>query len=254
VSALDRGLGGRIAVVTGAATGIGREYASALIGAGVSVGVLDVDADAAAVTARELAGAYGKAIGIGADVTDMGAMDRAAEQVQAEFGRLDILVNNAGLHLPEWACPPTELSVERWQRLLDVNVVGIVNGVRAFRPLLRQSEHAVVVNQGSVAARRPLSSYGISKLAVHGLTLALASELAGDGIRVVSIAPGAVGSDAVLSGVPADRLQALVGQQLIGRLAEPADMVGSLLFLCSDEAAFVTGETLTVSGGYPLQV
>lgn len=170
------------------------------------------------------------------------------------FGRLDILVNNAGLHLPEWNRPPIELDQGRWLRLLEVNVVGIVNRARAFRPMLRESRHAVVINQGSVAGHRPMSSYGVSKLAVRGLTVALAAELAADEIRVVSLAPGAVGSDAVLGGVPPDRLRDLVDQQLIGRLADLDDLVGPLLFLCSDYAAFVTAETLMVSGGYPLQV
>ena len=252
------GLRGRVAVVTGAAAGIGRAYAKALIGAGVDVAVLDLDDGAAEATARELtADGFGDgatAIGVGADVADADALERAAEQVRSRFGGLDILVNNAGLHLPEWNRLPTELDPGRWTRLLEVNVAGIVNGVRAFRPMLQQSRNAVVVNQGSVAGHRPTSSYGVSKLAVRGLTVALAAELATDGIRVVSIAPGAVGTDAVLGGVPADRLRALIDQQLIGRLAGPDDLIGPLLFLCSDHAAFVTAETLMVSAGHPLQV
>lgn len=146
------------------------------------------------------------------------------------------------------------LDNDRWRRLLDVNVVGIVNVTRAFRPLLSASPAAVVINQGSMAGHRPTSSYGISKLAVRGLTVALATELGPDGIRVVSLAPAAVASEAVLSNIPQDRLDALVGQQLVPRLAEMSDLVGPLLFLCSDESAFITGETICPSGGYALQV
>jgi NAD(P)-dependent dehydrogenase (short-subunit alcohol dehydrogenase family) len=248
------GLAGRRAVITGGGSGIGRRYGQALAAQGVSVAVLDIDESAAADTAGELAVSGVPCVGIGADVTDEESMVRAADRAAGELGGIDILINNAGLHLPEWSTAPTALSGDRWRRLLEVNVLGIVHGVRAARRHLRASGHGVVLNQGSVAGHRPLTSYGVSKLAVRGLTVALANELAGDRIRVVSIAPGAVRTPSVLGGVPAERLDALVGQQLIARLSEMDDLVGPMLFLCSDLASFITGETLAVSGGYPLQV
>jgi NAD(P)-dependent dehydrogenase (short-subunit alcohol dehydrogenase family) len=251
---VEWGLSGRTAVVTGGGSGIGRRYGQALAAQGVSVAVLDIDESAAVATAAELGASGVPSLGLRADVTDEASMIRAADQVAAELGGIDILINNAGLHLPEWSTAPTALSGDRWRRLLEVNVVGIVNGVRAARRHLRASGHGVVLNQGSVAGHRPLTSYGVSKLAVRGLTVALANELAGDLIRVVSIAPGAVRTPSVLGGVPSERLDALVGQQLIARLSEMDDLVGPMLFLCSDLAGFVTGETLVVSGGYPLQV
>jgi NAD(P)-dependent dehydrogenase (short-subunit alcohol dehydrogenase family) len=247
-------LAGRVAAITGGGAGIGVEYARALLGEGVDVALIDRDGDLVAETARELDAGEGRVLAVAADVTDADAVDSAAASVEKEFGKLDILINNAGLHLPEWNKQPTLLDNDRWRRLLDVNVVGIVNVTRAFRPLLSASPAAVVVNQGSMAGHRPTSSYGISKLAVRGLTVALATELAPDGIRVVSLAPAAVASEAVLSNIPKDRLDALVGQQLVPRLAEMSDLVGPLLFLCSDESAFITGETICPSGGYALQV
>jgi NAD(P)-dependent dehydrogenase (short-subunit alcohol dehydrogenase family) len=247
-------LTGRVAVITGGGAGIGVEYARALLGEGVDVALIDRDGDLVAETARELDAGEGRVLAVAADVTDADAVDSAAASVEKEFGKLDILINNAGLHLPEWNKQPTLLDNDRWRRLLDVNVVGIVNVTRAFRPLLSASPAAVVVNQGSMAGHRPTSSYGISKLAVRGLTVALATELAPDGIRVVSLAPAAVASEAVLSNIPKDRLDALVDLQLVPRLAEMSDLVGPLLFLCSDESAFITGETICPSGGYALQV
>lgn len=248
-------LAGRVAAITGGGAGIGVEYARALLGEGVDVALLDRDGDLVAATARELEDAgEGRVLAVAADVTDAEAVDSAAAEVEKAFGRLNILINNAGLHLPEWNKQPTLLDNDRWRRLLDVNVVGIVNVTRAFRPLLSAAPAAVVVNQGSMAGHRPTSSYGISKLAVRGLTVALATELAADGIRVVSLAPGAVATEGVLASVPKDRLDALVDIQLVPRLAEPADLVGPLLFLCSEESAFITGETLCPSGGYALQV
>jgi NAD(P)-dependent dehydrogenase (short-subunit alcohol dehydrogenase family) len=247
-------LAGRVAAITGGGAGIGVEYARALLGEGVDVALIDRDGDLVAETARELDSGEGRVLAVAADVTDADAVDSAAASVEKEFGKLDILINNAGLHLPEWNKQPTLLDNDRWRRLLDVNVVGIVNVTRAFRPLLSASPAAVVVNQGSMAGHRPTSSYGISKLAVRGLTVALATEFAPDGIRVVSLAPAAVASEAVLSNIPKDRLDALVGQQLVPRLAEMSDLVGPLLFLCSDESAFITGETICPSGGYALQV
>jgi 3-oxoacyl-[acyl-carrier protein] reductase len=247
-------LTGRVAAITGGGAGIGVEYARALLGEGVDVALIDRDGDLVAETARELDSGEGRVLAVAADVTDADAVDGAAAEVEKEFGKLDILINNAGLHLPEWNKQPTLLDNDRWRRLLDVNVVGIVNVTRAFRPLLSASPAAVVVNQGSMAGHRPTSSYGISKLAVRGLTVALATELAPDGIRVVSLAPAAVASEAVLSNIPKDRLDALVDLQLVPRLAEMSDLVGPLLFLCSDESAFITGETICPSGGYALQV
>lgn len=248
-------LAGRVAAITGGGAGIGVEYARALLDEGVDVALIDRDGDLVAATARELEDAgEGRVLAVAADVTDEEAVDSAAAEVEKAFGRLDILINNAGLHLPEWNKQPTLLDNDRWRRLLDVNVVGIVNVTRAFRPLLSAAPAAVVVNQGSMAGHRPTSSYGISKLAVRGLTVALATELAADGIRVVSLAPGAVATEGVLASVPKDRLDALVDIQLVPRLAEPADLVGPLLFLCSEESAFITGETLCPSGGYALQV
>jgi 3-oxoacyl-[acyl-carrier protein] reductase len=247
-------LAGRVAAITGGGAGIGLEYARALLGEGVDVALIDRDGDLVAETARELDSGEGRVLAVAADVTDSDAVEAAAAEVEKKFGKLDILINNAGLHLPEWNKQPTLLDNDRWRRLLDVNVVGIVNVTRAFRPLLSASPAAVVVNQGSMAGHRPTSSYGISKLAVRGLTVALATELAPDGIRVVSLAPAAVASEAVLSNIPKDRLDALVDLQLVPRLAEMSDLVGPLLFLCSDESAFITGETICPSGGYALQV
>ena len=134
-------------------------------------------------------------------------------------------------------------------------MIGIVNCAEFFAPLLRSRGGGVIVNISSIAGYRGTTPYAISKLAVRGLTVGLAEELAADGIRVCSLTPGLMASPQALKELPAELIDEFVNtNQLIKRQGEMDDLVGALFFFCSDEAKFITGDTLMVTGGHPLQI
>jgi NAD(P)-dependent dehydrogenase (short-subunit alcohol dehydrogenase family) len=139
--------------------------------------------------------------------------------------------------------------------MLDINVVGIVACSAACRDSMRDRGGGVIVNQSSISGLTATNSYGVSKLAVRGLTNALAFELASDGIRVYCIAPGIVDSPSAMANVPRERIEANINRrQLIKRQGRMQDLVGALLFFCSEDASFITGEMLVIGGGYPLRL
>lgn len=245
----------KVAFITGSGQGIGEEYAKALAAEGAAVVIADVDAGAAerVVCALQLAGH--RALAVVCDVADEDHVAAAVSQAIDAFGGIDILVNNAAKHLMEFNVAPTALSPKRWREMLDVNVVGIVNCSSACRASMRARGGGVIVNQASISAFMSTTPYGVSKLAVRGLTVGLAQEFAPDGIRVYCIAPGLVDSPSANAEVPRQMRERLVSeQQLIKRPGLMSDLTGPLLFLCSDEASFITGETLMVSGGFPLRL
>jgi NAD(P)-dependent dehydrogenase (short-subunit alcohol dehydrogenase family) len=245
----------KVAFITGAGQGIGEEYAKALAAEGAAVVIADIDQGAGERVAAAMRQAGQRALAVTCNVADRAGVADAVERSIAAFGGIDILINNAAKHLMEFNVPPTALPLDKWREMLDVNVVGIVNCSAACRATMRQRGGGVIVNQGSIAGFMSTTPYGISKLAVRGLTVALAQEFAADKIRVYCIAPGLVDSPAADAEVPKDMRDRLVSeQQLVKRHGRMSDLVGPLLFFCSDEASFVTGETLMVSGGFPLRV
>ncbi len=254
------GLEGKVAVITGGAVGIGRHFASALVEQGVSVAIADVDVEAAVAAAAGLAAAGAKAIAVHCDISDEAAVEAATDEVVAQFGGIDILINNAALHLSHWTRPVTEMPRDMWRRLLDTNVIGVVNCAASCRPHMRERGGGVILNMSSIAGFMPrpdfgfASTYALSKLAVRGLTVALATELAPDHIRVNGIAPGGTQSEAAMAEQLDAHFAALVELQLIKRPGQMADLVGPMLFLCSDQSAMVTGETIIVGGGFPLRL
>jgi NAD(P)-dependent dehydrogenase (short-subunit alcohol dehydrogenase family) len=183
-------------------------------------------------------------------VADPAQMDSAAVEVEAQLGGIDYLVANAGLHLSAYCLPVCDLGNDAWRRLLDVNVIGIVNGARACREPMRRRGGGAIVTVSSMAAYKGENAYGISKLAVRGLTVALARDLAADSIRVCGVAPGLVASEEVMATFPAERRERYVNEiQLVRRLGEVGDIANAVNFLLSDEASFITAETMLVSGG-----
>jgi len=160
-------------------------------------------------------------------------------------------VNNAGKHLTKYNQPFIMLPRSELRALLEVNVIGVVNCTVSALDLLKV-RGGVVVNIASVASNLLVSPYGISKLAVRGLTVALATELAPFSIRVNAISPGVIDTPAVLEDFTDNMMQSVIDRQLIKRPGHVEDLVGAVLYLCSDAASFVTGETLRVSGGWPL--
>ncbi|MEU1185541.1 SDR family oxidoreductase [Streptomyces sp. NPDC005820] len=244
---------GRVALVTGGGRGFGKAFGEALSALGAHVVLADVDGDAATGAAAELAARGLSASGVACDVADEDTVGAVVDEIVERHGGLDILVNNAGLHAA-YNKPFTELGLAKVRRVLDVNVMGTVICSLAAREAMRGRPGASVVNISSSAAYANRSIYGVSKLAVRGLTVSFAREFAADGIRVNAIAPGLILTDTVraqLSPAEADRV---LGEQILRREGREQDVVEALLYLVSSKASFVTGETLRVTGGFALSV
>jgi NAD(P)-dependent dehydrogenase (short-subunit alcohol dehydrogenase family) len=247
-------LTGHVAVVTGGAVGLGAAIAIGLAHDGASVAILDLDGYGAAAMADGLAGRGGAAWGGWCDVADQTSVEAAFATVETTVGPTSILVNNAGLY-EGFTDGFAGLDPAARERLFAVNVHGVVGCTMAAAAQMRTRRGGAVVNIASEAGFHCRTPYGVSKLAVRGITVALATELASDGIRVNAVAPGLVGTEHALAHVGEARARERVERlQLIGRPGEVDDVVDAVRFLVSDRASFVTGETLRVSGGAGLFV
>jgi NAD(P)-dependent dehydrogenase (short-subunit alcohol dehydrogenase family) len=236
---------GKSVIVTGAGNGIGLAYATAFAGEGASVTIADIDGAAAGAAAEGIPGS----LAVTADVADEVSVSAMVATTVDRFGGVDVLVNNAGLHMGRYNLTST-LPLEDWRRLFDVNVFGCVLCARAVRDPMVQRGGGVILNQSSNSSYLGVGAYSVSKLALNGVTLSLAQEFAADKIRVVGIAPGMVGSEAVLTRLEDVHKEAVLGAQLVKRWGRPEDLVGMVLLLCSDDASFATGQTVTVDGGF----
>jgi NAD(P)-dependent dehydrogenase (short-subunit alcohol dehydrogenase family) len=241
---------GKVAFVTGGAIGIGYGIAASLAEAGAAIVIADIDQQAGEATAAKLAAKGVATCAVRCDVADPASVDRAVADAIAALGGIDILINNAGLHLPDYTKLVTELSLDRWRRLLDVNMLGIVHCAKACRASMKARGGGAIVNIASMAAFKANNAYGISKLAVRGLTTALAAEFGEDNIRVCGVAPGFIDSETAMREFPEERRLRYVNEvQFIKRQGRVEDVARAVRFLCSDEAAFITGDTLLVTGG-----
>ena len=246
---------GKVAFITGAAQGIGETYARHLAAQGARIAIVDVNGPGAEEVAASLAEQDTQAIGIACDITEEAQIEAAVAQTVSTLGGVDILINNAAKHLMEYNAPCAELPLDKWRLMLDVNVLGIVACSKACRASMRERGGGAIVNMSSIAGFDSTSPYGVSKLAVRGLTVALAKEFADDGIRVNGIAPGLVDSPAAMSDVPRAMIDQFIDEfQLVKRPGRMTDLVNALFFLCGEESSFVTGETLLISGGYPARI
>jgi NAD(P)-dependent dehydrogenase (short-subunit alcohol dehydrogenase family) len=236
---------GKSVIVTGAGNGIGFAYAEAFAGEGASVTIVDIDTAAAQAAAKRVEGS----LAVGADVADEDSVAGMVSAVANRFGGVDVLVNNAGLHMGQYNLTST-LPLADWRRLFDVNLFGCALCARYRRDSMVERAGGVIINQSSNSSYLGVGAYSISKLALNGLTVSLAQEFAPDNIRVVGIAPGMVASEALLTRLEDVHKQAVLGGQLIKRWGQLEDLVGMVLLLCSEEASFVTGQTVTVDGGF----
>lgn len=245
---------GKTVVVTGGGAGIGRTYGHRFAAEGAAIVVADTDTSVADRVVKELAAAGSRAIAVEMDVTDEETAEQMATRASEAFGGIDILVNNAGVHLQHAQLPYTQDALGQWRRVLDVNVIGALICSIACRPAMAARGGGSIVNHSSMAAYPGGGAYGVSKLALNALTVSLAAEFAPDGIRVNGIAPGFVDSEAAVEWMNdparAGIESALVGGQLIKRLGRMDDLADMALFLCSEQASFVTGQTILVDGGF----
>jgi len=248
---MDR-LKGRVAIVTGAARGIGAAFAKGLAGEGAGVVVADVLDGDDTVAAIEAAG--GRAMAIKTDVSEPASVaDMVARTIEA-LGRIDILVNNAALFANIELKPFTEIDVVEWDRVMAVNARGTFLCAQAVVPQMRELGGGKIINisSGTVFKGAPmLVQYVTSKGAVLAFTRALARELGGDKICVNCIAPGFTESEGVMEnrGFSPDLRGMQVAQRALKRAQTPDDLVGACIFLASSESDFITGQTLVVDGG-----
>ncbi len=241
-------LSGRTAIITGGTRGIGLALAEGFACAGANIVVASRKPEACDEAATRLRELGAEAIGVPAHLGEVSALHDLVETTVQRFGGLDIVVNNAANALAQ---PLGSMQPEAVGKSFGVNVQGPLFLVQAALPYLRASEHAAVLNFGSVAAMQfapALSMYAAGKAALLSFTRSMAAEFAADGIRVNAMAPGAVDTDMVRKNPP-EFIEAMAGASLLGRLAEPDEMVGTALLLCSDAGSFITGQTFLVDGG-----
>jgi 3-oxoacyl-[acyl-carrier protein] reductase len=242
-------LDGKIALVTGAGSGIGKCIAETYAREGARVALADVNGDTAKSAARSIGN---NAIALRCDVSKKADIDGVVDETVAAFGGLDILVNNAGAtHVNKSLL---EVGEAEYDRVFAVNVKGVFLACQAVVPVLRKRGGGVIINIGSTAGLRPrpgLSAYNATKGAVHILTKSLAVELAPDRIRVCAIAPVATETPLLPSflGTAPGMREKFIATVPLGRLALPQDIADAALFLASAEAKFVTGNIMEVDGG-----
>ena len=240
----------RVAIVTGSGTGIGRAVALGLARDGARVVVADIVEQSMTSVTDEIRTVDGVGLGVVCDVADRGAVDWLVEKTMDEFGRVDILVNNAGL-LRSGSIEET--TDELIDRTLAINVKGVLYGIRAVTPVMKAQKYGKIVNLSSITGKNGDNStvfvYGGSKGAVISLTRSVARELGPYNINCNAVAPHAVMTE--MMAYWNDEKKSEIAQRIpLRRLSTPADVASLILFLASDEASFITGETVNINGGY----
>jgi NAD(P)-dependent dehydrogenase (short-subunit alcohol dehydrogenase family) len=245
---MSTSLSGKVALVTGGASGIGAACVKELVRAGATVVIADRSLD----TAKKLAGELGAAVeAVDVDVSDESSCKRMVEFAVRHFGKLDIAVNNAGVGNPDRA-RVAELSFEKWRYLMNINLDGVFLSLKAEIPAMLAAGGGSIVNIASVmgtVAVAGASAYVTSKHGLVGLTKAAALDYAKDGIRVNSVAPGYVDTP-MLANRTAEQRAEIASRHPVDRIATPQEVAAVVGFLASPAASFVTGAYYTVDGGY----
>jgi NAD(P)-dependent dehydrogenase (short-subunit alcohol dehydrogenase family) len=238
-------------LVTGAAQGIGRVVAAGFARAGWDVGLADVQLDKVAAVAEELGGAT-RACAVRMDVADEASVRDAVAHVEEKLGRVDALINNAALFTQLTRRPIVDTDLADWNRVMAVNLAGPFLTIRAVVAPMRRGGGGSIVNIATVGiyhGTNQLVHYNASKAGLIGLTRTAAAELGKYGIRVNAVAPGSTATEAVMAVSSPERLAERARNRCLARIQTPEDLVGPLLFLASEQSAFVTGQLLNVDGG-----
>jgi NAD(P)-dependent dehydrogenase (short-subunit alcohol dehydrogenase family) len=253
----------KVAIVTGAAQGIGREYALRFVEEGAAVALVDTRFEQAKAVEQEINAKNGNAVAIATDVTDETGLASMARQVAERFGRIDALINNAAMY---YDLEMGRASLDYARKVMEVNVFGVMLASWAVFPYMQQQRAGSIINIASIAAWPGAISppsirstraggitggdlYGISKASVVYITQSMALNFGQHNIRVNAIAPGVTMSDATRKVVAGRFIEALVGQSALGRSLEPRELTGTAVFLASDDSALMTGQCLIVDAG-----
>jgi 3-oxoacyl-[acyl-carrier protein] reductase len=244
----------RVAIITGAGHGIGKNYARRFAREGAAVVLADIDGDAVEAGAKELASEGFQTIGIRTDVRDKADVDRMAQAAVYAFGRIDILINNAALFatVPMSRSPFNEIEVEEWDRMMAINLRGPWLAARAVFPVMREQGYGKVVNISSGTALKGSASrihYVTSKAGILGFTRTLAREMGPSGITVNCVAPGSTLSEEAPDTATLAMRESAKNDRALARVQRPDDLEGAVLFFSSRDSDFITGQTLVVDGG-----
>ena len=240
----------RVAIVTGASQGIGRAIAVELARVGADVVVCSRRREALKPVADEVRAAGRRALAVACDVADAGQVDDVVAQTLDAFGRIDLLVNNAGYRIRS---PLEDLPRREWDAMVGTNLTGVFLFTQAVGRVMIRQQSGTIVNVTSVAGRtgtRGMAAYAAAKAGVTVLTTSLGAEWAKHGIRVNAVAPGPVETEGVLEVWKTPAMIAQAAREVpLGRLGRPEEIAWAVVFVASDEAKFMTGETLYISGG-----
>ena len=242
----------RVVIITGAGQGIGKVFAKAFAQCGAIAVIAERNALSGEAVAKEIAETKGQAFAVTTDVAQPDSIAAMISAVESRYGRIDILINNAGVFSTLNMQPFDQIPLEEWEQVLRVNVTGPFLCSRAVLPAMRRGKWGRIINMasGAVTMGRPnYLHYIASKGALAGMTGSMARELGPDGITVNAILPGATFTEIERKTVSPEQKVRIVAQQCIPRPETPDDLVGTALFLASDNAAFLTGQCLTVDGG-----
>ena len=240
----------RVAIVTGGANGIGRAFSLGLAGEGARVVIADVDDEAARELAAELTEEGKECLALHLHVAEEASTLAVARQTLERFGRIDILVNCAAIYATLARKEFLQIEPEEWNQVLLINLTGCQLCTRAVLPAMKEQGAGVIVNMGSVnthLAPAGRAHYSAAKAALENLTKTLARELGPFGIRVNCLSPGLVKTGR--AAVPEERYRKIASERALRKDLLPQDLIGPLVFLCSQEASMITGHTLVVDGG-----
>jgi len=246
------GLKGRVAIVTGGGQALGRAYALHLAAQGVIPVIAEYNAESGARVAKEIEDAGGKALAITTDVGELESVNAMAKQALAKLGRIDILINNAAVFSKITMAPFWELPRDEWLRAMQVNITGAFDCARAVAPAMRTAKWGRIVN---IASGTPLLGlpnylhYITSKSAMFGMSRSMARELGPFNVTVNTFIPGVTKTEVERPSVSDEKFAGYVQMQCLKRLSTPEDMAKVMVFLCSDEAAWITGQTILADGG-----
>jgi NAD(P)-dependent dehydrogenase (short-subunit alcohol dehydrogenase family) len=240
----------KVAIVTGAAQGIGQEYAAALGREGAKVVLADLNGEAAEQNAASIVQSGGEAIGVTVDVSDADAVDTMVQRTVEQFGGVDVLVNNAAIYAGYVHYTLMDIPLDYWNRFVDVNLTSVLLCTKAVVPHMIERGKGKIINQSSAGGNIAGNQYGITKLGVQGLTVGFARELGKNFINVNCIAPGVINTQATLDHYPGEQTDAVVARlHLIPRVGTPEDLAHALIYLASDESDFVTGQIFHIDAG-----